>query len=179
MKVNQFNKIIFSAIILLWLTACASNNSLDVAALQQADINNFRTPSSAVLSSGQPTLSQLGIASRAGVKHVINLRTPQEDVEFDEAAVVESLGMDYHSIPVAGGAGVNAENAASLQQLLDRYRGEPILIHCATGNRVGALMALSAFANGEDVEDAVSEGARWGMTSERLQELVRNNLGNN
>lgn len=179
MRLSHIKEVAFATTVLFFLAACASNNSLDVAALEQAEITNLRTPSASVLSSGQPSLSQLGIASRAGIKHVINLRTADEDVEFDEESVVESLGMEYHSIPVAGGAGVNAENAASLQQLLDRFDGEPILIHCASGNRVGALMAISAFANGEDVEDAVTEGARWGMTSERLQELVRNNLGNN
>ena len=150
-----------------------------MAALNNAEINNFRAPEGLVLSTGQPTVSQLGIASRAGVKHVINLRSPQEDVAFNESEVVESLGMDYHSIPVAGGAGVNAENAASLQRLLDRFDGEPVLIHCATGNRVGALMAMSAAANGANIETAIAEGARWGMTSERLQEVVRGNLAEN
>lgn len=179
MKFYKHTKPLFGAILLVLFTACASNNSLDVAALQQAEINNFRSPSASVLSSGQPTVSQLGIASRAGVKHVITLRTAEEDSGFDEESVVESLGMDFHSIPVAGGGGVTAENAASLQQLLDRYSGEPILIHCATGNRVGALMALSAFANGDSVDAAIDEGARWGMTSERLQQLVRSNISSN
>ena len=161
------------------LGACATTNDLDIAALENAEINNFRSPAGAVLSSGQPTVSQLGIASRAGVKHIINLRTPGEEVDFVEGEVVESLGMNYYSIPVAGGAGVNAENAASLQSLLDRFDGEPVLIHCATGNRVGALMAMSAAAGGASIDSAIAEGARWGMTSEGLQGVVRGNLSGN
>lgn len=162
-----------------FLAACATTSPLDMAAMEAAEINNFRAPDGEVLSSGQPTVSQLGIASRSGVKHVINLRTPGEEVDFDEAQVVESLGMEYHSIPVAGGGGINAENAASLQSLLARFEGEPVLVHCATGNRVGGLFAVNAHANGASVDAAIAEGARWGMTSERLQEVVRENLSSN
>lgn len=178
MRTVSHFKLYLSLLLCGLLAACATTTDLDMAALQSAEINNFRAPSGEVLSSGQPTVSQLGIASRAGVKHVINLRTPQENVDFDESEVVESLGMEYHSIPVAGGGGINADNAASLQALLARFDGEPVLIHCATGNRVGGLFAVAAHAEGASVDSAIAEGARWGMTSERLQDLVRENLGN-
>lgn len=158
------------------LTACASTNDLNVQMLNEAEINNFRTPESSVLSSGQPTVSQLGIAARAGVRHVINLRTEGEEVSFSESDVVDSLGMEYHSIPVAGGAGVTPENAATLAALLEQLDGQPVLIHCATGNRVGGLMALSARADGASINGALAEGARWGLTSERLQQIVRENM---
>ncbi|MCG8415394.1 MAG: protein tyrosine phosphatase family protein [Pseudomonadales bacterium] len=169
----------FGWLVLSFLAACATTNDLDIAAIRNAEITNFRAPDGEVLASGQPTVSQLGIAARSGVKHVINLRTAQEQVDFNEEDVVESLGMEYHSIPIAGGAGVTAENAASLQQLLDRLDGEPVLVHCASSNRVGALMALTAHADGASVTGAIAEGERWGLTSERLQQLVRDNLGGN
>ena len=161
------------------LAACASTPAFDLDAVQAAEINNFRAPEGTTLSSGQPTVAQLGIAARAGVKHVINLRAPGEDVAFDESEVVESLGMDYYNIPVAGGGGITAENAQALADLLARIDGEPVIVHCATGNRVGGLMAFSAFADGASVDAAIDEGARWGMTSERLQQLVRDNLSDN
>lgn len=179
MKTHSNQKLVFSLLVCAFLAACASSTQLDLAALQGAEINNFRAPEAEVLSSGQPTVSQLGIASRAGVKHVISLRTAGEEVGFDEAQVVESLGMEFHSIPVAGGGGVTADNAASLQALLASFGGEPVLVHCATGNRVGGLFAVNAHAEGASVDAAIAEGARWGMTSERLQEVVRENLSNN
>jgi hypothetical protein len=39
-------------------------------------------------------------------------------------------------------------------------------------------MAVNHFRNGADVDAAISEGARWGMTSERLQGAVRESLEN-
>ena len=180
MSAKHFIRVTTWAFISAMLLACASTDSLDMAALEQAEISNFRAPAARVLSSGQPTASQLNIASRAGVKHVISLRTAGEDMDFDEATVVESLGMDFHSIPIAvGEGGINTANAASLQELLAAFDGEPVLIHCATGNRVGALMAVSSHSEGASVEAAISEGARWGMTSERLQQLVRADLTSN
>lgn len=172
---RAFLTLVFS----LLLAACASTPAFDLEAVQAAGISNLRAPDGATLSSGQPTVAQLGIAARSGVRHVINLRTAGEEVAFNESEVVDSLGMEYHSIPVAGGAGINADNAQALADILAELDGEPVLIHCATGNRVGGLMALSAFADGANVDSAIAEGARWGMTSERLQEVVRESLTSN
>ena len=77
----------------LLITACASAPLLDLDALRAAEINNLRTPAPTVLSSGQPNEAQLRVMSRAGVQHVINLRTPQEEIDFEEQATVEALGM--------------------------------------------------------------------------------------
>jgi len=157
------------------LIACASS-PVDMQALQDAEILNLRAPESNILASGQPTQGQLEVMAAAGVRHVVNLRTEGEEVDFDEQQAVEALGMTYYSIPVAGAAGINGSNAGSLLSTLARTAGEPVLIHCATGNRVGGLMAVSHFANSANVDAAMAEGERWGMTSERLQEAVRQRL---
>ena len=158
----------------LLLATCASAPLLDLDVLRTAEINNFRTPASTVMSSGQPNETQLKVMASAGIQHIINLRTPQEEIDFEEQAVVEALGMEYYSIPVAGAA-----NAQSLEEILGALDGEPALVHCATGNRVGGLFAVNAFASGSSIDAAIAEGTRWGMTSERLQQAVRQNLLDN
>ena len=172
-------RLVLGSLFALILTACAGSAGFDLAALQNSDINNFRAPSGATLSTGQPTAAQLGLAARAGVKHVINLRTAGEEVAFNEGQVVESFGMKYYSIPVAGGAGINADNASALSRILADIDGEPVIVHCATGNRVGGLMAFAALADGASVNAAMAEGERWGMTSERLKGMVRESLSGN
>ena len=163
----------------LLLAACAGTPAVDMQAMRNAEITNFRAPSDTVLSSGQPSEEQLRAMADAGVRHVINLRTPEEEVDFDERSAVEALGMRYYSIPVSGAAGINTENAASLQAVLASLGGEPALVHCATGNRVGGLMAVQAHASGQSLDAAIAEGSRWGMTSERLQQAVREGLAEN
>ena len=166
--------------LILILAACVSSSTLDMEALSSAEINNFRAPEADVLSTGQPTADRLRVMANAGVQHVISLRPEAEDTGFDEQAMVESLGMSFTRIPVSvGDGGINGENAQSLQTLLAEFDGEGVVVHCATGNRVGALISVSEFAEGNDVDASISEGARWGMTSERLQGMVRQNLSAN
>ena len=163
------------AVLALVLAACATS-TVDMAALEDAQILNFRAPEGNVLSSGQPTREQLAVMAAAGVRHVINLRAPGEEVDFNEQEAVEALGMTYYSLPVSGAAGVNGANAGTLLDMLSATAGEPVLVHCATGNRVGGLMAVNTFANSADINAAMAEGERWGMTSERMQQMVRQQL---
>jgi len=161
---------------LLALAACNPTPELDNDILAQADILNLLEPEPNVMSSGQPTEEQFQLLADAGVKHVINLRTPEE-MEFDEGALVRSLDMEYHSIPVAVSSGITRENAQALFDLLEDLSGQPVVIHCASGQRVGALIALSAQQNeGMDADAAMEEGARWGLSSPRITPVVRSLL---
>ena len=171
----------FSALsLIILLSTCSPTSTLDLEALRDAEINNFRAPQSEVLSTGQPSADQLRVMANSGVRHIISLRPQAEDTGFNEQAVVESLGMTFARIPVSvAEGGINAENAQSLQSLLDQYSGEGVAVHCATGNRVGALISVAEFTDGSNIDSAISEGTRWGMTSERLQGIVRESLGDN
>jgi uncharacterized protein (TIGR01244 family) len=161
------------ALCVLALAACSPEPTLDNDIIGQADIVNLIAPEENIVSSGQPTQEQFQVLADAGVRHVINLRTPQE-MDFDEAALVESLGMEYHSIPVAVSAGITRDNAQQLYDLLENFAGEPVVVHCASGQRVGALIALSAQQNqGMDADSALEEGRRWGLSSPRLTPVVR------
>lgn len=161
----------------LFLAACASGPSVDLAAITEAEIANFSTPESFVYASGQPTQEQLAVLADSGIRHVISLRTPGE-IDWDEAAVVASEGMIFHSIPVSGRDGVTPENALALETLLASLDGMPALVHCGSSNRVGALKAVSLLeTNGASVEEALNEGRRWGLTG--MEDRVRAILSGN
>lgn len=122
--------------------------------------------------SGAIDAADVGRIRAAGVKHVINLRTAEESAGFDEARIATGLGLDYHAIPIAGAQSLTKENAQKLDELLDQAGDELTLIHCASGNRVGALIAVrEAWIKGQPTEAAIAEGKRWGLTS--LEEAVR------
>lgn len=151
-----------------------SVTALDREVVMQSEILNLRAMPGAVFASGQPSEEQLMALGEAGVVHVISLRSDGE-IDWDERAVVEAAGMTYHGIPVAGAAGVNRANAESLDRLLASLAGEPVLVHCGSANRVGALVALAqADVHGQSVEDAVARGIEWGMTG--LEPVVREKL---
>ena len=121
---------------------------------------------------GQPDAVALKVFADNGYEAVIDLRTPAEDRGFDEPAVVEELGMRYVSMPI-GSDGINYESAAALDELLANFEG-PVLLHCGSSNRVGALLALRASAKGMDDEAALELGKRAGLSS--LEPAVRKAL---
>ena len=115
----------------------------------------------------------LAIAREAGFVAVIDLRGEEEDRGIDEVAAVEALGMRYVSLPVHGADDVTFENAEELDRLLGEFDG-PVLVHCASGNRVGALVALRASAAGASDAEALAAGKAAGLT--RLEPAVAERL---
>lgn len=156
------------------LLASFAAAQVDNGAIEGADILNLSNPEANVFASGQPSQEQLQLLAKSGVKHIINLR-PSGEQDWDEAAYVKSLGMEYHNIPVAGADGVNSDNARQLNDLLGSLDGQPLLVHCASSNRVGALRALTASqTNGAPLESAIATGKSWGLSS--LEPVVRTKL---
>lgn len=135
-------------------------------------VPDLRQPQDHRLVSGAIDAADVGRMRAAGVKHLINLRTAEETEGFDEARIATGLGLDYHAIPIAGAQSLTKDNAQKLDELLEQAGDELTLIHCASGNRVGALIAVrEAWIKGQSTEAAIAEGKRWGLTS--LEGAVR------
>jgi uncharacterized protein (TIGR01244 family) len=126
-----------------------------------------------VTSAGQPNEVALDVFAVAGYVAVIDLRRPEEDRGIDEARVVDELGMDYVSLPIANRDAVNFDNAKKLDEILAGFDG-PVLVHCAAGNRAGAMLALRASLNGASAEAALEHGKEAGLT--KLEDTVRERL---
>ncbi|RLV61538.1 hypothetical protein D5018_01450 [Parashewanella curva] len=144
------------------------------ADIQQLGLKKLKHPQATVYTGGQPTKTQLEGLKKAGVEYVINLR-PKSEQNWNEKQFVESLGLTYISIPVAGAKDVSVANADNLSKTLLSIKGKGVFVHCASGNRVGALKAIDTYqTNGNDAEVAIAVGKRWGLT--RLEPLVREKL---
>ena len=139
------------------------------ASLADADLaRTFRNPAKDLYTGGQPSAAQLQQAATAGITTVIDLRQPTEDRGFDETATAASLGLHYVRIPVGGAAGLTPAKVQALQAALAQANG-PVLLHCASGNRVGALLALMKAQQGASTEQALQFGREAGMTSLEAQ----------
>lgn len=124
---------------------------------------------------GQPTVSQLVDARAMGLRQIINLRPATEDAGFDEPAEVARLEMGYHCLAISGRSDLTLENVRRFDELLNSVDGVSALIHCASGNRVGALFALrAAWLQGLSVDVSLSIGQQLGLTS--LLDTVRDLL---
>lgn len=130
-------------------------------------------PESGIVTGGQPTEATLRKFAEAGYGAVIDMRAYDEDRGFDEPGFVESLGMTYVALPISGADDVSFAKATELDKILAGFDG-PVLVHCASGNRVGALFALRAKNLGASSEDALVIGQAAGVT--RLEGLVKERL---
>ena len=133
-------------------------------------------PVDGISAAGQPDEAALRVFADRGYAAVIDLRAEHEPRGLDEQAVVERLGMDYVLMPITDTAAINFENARRLDELLKQY-DEPVLIHCGSSNRVGALLALRASLNGADDQGALQAGRDGGLTG--LEVRVIEVLGEN
>ncbi|MFZ5656467.1 MAG: beta-lactamase hydrolase domain-containing protein [Pseudomonadota bacterium] len=116
---------------------------------------------------GQPDAAQLAELAGQGVRTVINLRAPGEAVDFDEPAQVARLGMRYVAFPVTGAADLDAGRVRGFGATLDEARRQGgVLVHCASSNRVGAMIALDEALNrGRPLDAALERGRAAGLAT--------------
>ncbi|MBB3827000.1 MULTISPECIES: phosphatase domain-containing putative toxin [Xanthomonas] len=111
--------------------------------------------------SGQPTQFELAELARKGVRTVINLRAPEEPVDYDEAMEADRLGLRYASLPIADASDLDPTRIRAFGRMLDQARLEgDVLIHCASSNRVGAMVTLDQVFNRGTALAAALEGGR-------------------
>jgi uncharacterized protein (TIGR01244 family) len=159
---------------LLILSACASETERANASPLKVDLSNIVETGvvravDGITAAGQPDEAALKVFAENGYAAVVDLRTAGESRGLDEEAVVEELGMDYVSLPI-GSDGISFENARSLDELISQYDA-PVLVHCGSSNRVGALLALRASLKGASNDAAIEMGRKGGLTG--LEPAVR------
>ena len=134
---------------------------------------NGQVPFDGVLTGGQPTFDQIKQAAETGFKAVINLRTDNELPDpAQERSWVEGSGMQYIHIPVVVTEGFTPQKAKVFAGALSKPENYPMIVHCKSGERVGAMFALKAFHIDEkEIEEALAIGERAGMV--RLAPTVR------
>lgn len=129
------------------------------------DIPNFCTPGSGLCSGGKPQPESLQQAADHGIQVVINFCPPAENPGFDEAALVQQLGMQYVNIPISGPADLSWPAVQELAQAMDGANdSHRVLLHCASGNRAGAMLALKAFmVDKKPIPEALEIGRSAGL----------------
>ena len=140
-----------------------------------AALRNVSFPGPYRVASGGLQAGDGATLKHAGVKQVIDLRLDAETPGFDEAAAMRAAGITYHNLPISGANDLTRENVTQFDRLLNDAGNQRTLVHCASSNRVGAMIALrAALIDGQSSEAALTEGRRWGLQS--LEPAVRERL---
>jgi uncharacterized protein (TIGR01244 family) len=145
---------LLSAFVGVLLAACAGpqDRSLD-RGLGSAPASPPQAPASAldralrherVLIAAQPTRADLERLPGSDVVAVLNLRTEAEmrtQVDFDQASVLNALGLPYHRIEVGGPDHPWTPDVLERFAALLEATSGTVLVHCASGGRAAQLYA--------------------------------------
>ncbi len=124
---------------------------------------------------GQPTEGALESFAARGVTTVVSTRAEGE-IDWDEQATVETLGMTFVRIPMPGPVTeISDEQVTRLDSVL-QHSQEPILLHCGSGNRVSGLWgSWLAAERGVEPEEALRLAEMAGLRS--VKPVVERRLG--
>ena len=114
-----------------------------------------------IATAGQPAESAWGALAQAGYRTVVDLRAPNEPRGYDEPGAVRAAGLDYVSLPITQ-ATLSDEAFDAFRAIVRDPARRPVVVHCATSNRVGALL-LPYFAL--DEHRTLAESFRLAQTA--------------
>ena len=116
-----------------------------------------------------PVLKKLGFTS------IVNLRRESEpgaDIPAAKTAAA-GAGLRYIHIPVDG-ANPTGEAADAFLTAVTDPANQPVYIHCASANRVGAMWLIKrVVVDGWDLERATAEAEAIGLTNPQLKQFAQ------
>ncbi len=137
------------------------------------DIPHVMCVGSNFTTAGQPSINAYAKLASNGFRSVLNLRTAQEGVSLEEEKdAVEKAGLRYINIPVISRAPTPGQVTEFLTVVKNKSF-QPMLIHCASANRVGAFwMIYRVLEQGWPQDRALDEATRIGLTSPALKDFA-------
>jgi len=163
--------VILRAAVLLTLLPLGFAAAEPPATVDPALVPNYQLLRPGLAVAGKPSAEAVAQLKEQGFKTVIDLRTEAEGVA-DEKAAVEALGLRYVSVPVSA-ATLKSEDAKAVAGILEDPAAGPVLLHCASSNRVGAVLAIIEAQAGKSLDDALAAGRKAGLKSDSLVEAVK------
>jgi uncharacterized protein (TIGR01244 family) len=141
------------------------------ATVDPAAIPNYTRVRPGLAAAGRPSPAALAQLKQQGFKTVIDLRQQSEGLA-EEKASVEAQGLRYVSVPISS-ASFTLADALKVKGVLDDPASGPVLMHCASANRVGGVIAVIEAKSGKSLEQAIEEGKKAGLKSDAMIEAVK------
>jgi len=158
----------------VWLGLAASAGAQQVTKPAVEGVTNFAKLESTVACAGATKATAVPEIKKMGFASIINLRLPTEaGANVDgEAAAAKTAGIKFYSIPFSGQSPDPAV-ADKFLATITAPGNEPAYIHCAAGNRAGAMWMIKRLAVDHwDTERAYTEAAALGLTSPALKQFA-------
>jgi uncharacterized protein (TIGR01244 family) len=138
--------------------------------LKAEEALNYRRAGAALATAGKPSVETLAKLKELGFRTVIDLRQQAEGVEAARKAV-EAQGLRFVSVPVSPDT-FTLEDAKKVEAVLSDQKSTPVLLFCASSNRVGAAIAVIEYRRGRSKEEALAEGRKAGLKSLAMEKAA-------
>lgn len=117
----------------------------------------------------QPDAAAIAEFRSEGVTTVVDFRHAKERPDFNEAAAVEKAGLAYVNIPYAGAPELTDEVFDKARETL-KSLNTPAVMHCRSGNRVGAVwLSFRVLDGGVTWDQALAEAKQVGLKDPQLE----------
>lgn len=153
------NLIIFLLLLTFPISACA-DEKVPFANEIKSEIKNYNRATTTLATSGALGEGAVKELSKKEFATIIDLRTEREGTASEKSAV-ETSKMTYINIPVTGD-GISDEQLANFTKVYEIAK-KPILLHCGSGNRVGAMLTRYYLSKGMEKDLAFERGRTAGM----------------
>lgn len=112
------------------------------------------------------TSEQVRALKQSGIETVISLVPAAEKPAVDERLLVTSAGLSFEQLSIANANDLTRSNVEKFHEILQIQGDKQVLVHCGSGNRAGAMMALrAAWFEGMSRDDAIMLGQQFGLKS--------------
>ena len=147
------------------------------AQMEQAlkdDVPKILCLSDQVTTAGQPKDTAYEKLAANGFRTVLNLRTDKEGADLNhERDLIQKAGMKYINIPVVS-SDPKPEQVDEFLKVVKDKTNYPVLIHCASANRVGAFWMIYRVVELDwSEEKALAEATQIGLTSPVLKKFAQ------
>jgi uncharacterized protein (TIGR01244 family) len=138
---------------------------------QVAGVVNYRRLNAKLAAGGTLSPEALRDLKAMGFHTVVDLRTEAEGT-LQEKAAVEELGLRYVSVPVTA-ATLSLDDVKAVAGVLADPAAGPVLLHCASSNRVGAVYGVIQRLEGKTLAEAEAAAREAGLTSGPMAEAMK------
>lgn len=137
-------------------------------------VQNYLRATPYVGTGGNIDATGIPLLKSLGFKTVVDLNLDDEGAAV-QGPMIEKAGLAFIHVPVPTKA-PTPEQVAEFAKIVENPANYPILVHCESANRVGAMWALYRASKGVPAEVAVEEGRAIGLKTSR-EPAVREQLG--
>ncbi|HEY6363985.1 MAG TPA: protein tyrosine phosphatase family protein [Candidatus Binatia bacterium] len=171
---------VVAAIMVISVSAIAASPKEDRARLDKieqtlkSDVPRVLCLDDNFATGGQPSEQAFDKVAASRFRSVLSLRTPSEGIDLKrERSLVEKTGLRYFNIPVVSSA-PRPEQADEFIRLVKEQSNHPMLINCASANRVGAFMMIyRVLEQGWTQEKALEEALKIGLRGDELKKFAQ------